>query len=116
MERIYLLKGLDCPNCAAKIETEAGKLPEVRTAVVNLMKQTLTVDTEAEGDELTEKIEKIVYAHEPDVPVKEIGQDAEARESAHDGHEHKEEHGHGEEEGSIRLRVGKLIAGAVLIR
>ncbi len=113
MERIYLLKGLDCPNCAAKIETEAGKLPEVKTAAVNLMKQTLTVETEAEGDELTEKIGKIVHAHEPDVAVKEIGKDAEAHESAY-VEEH--EHGHGEEEeGSVRLRVGKLIAGTVLL-
>ena len=25
MERIYLLKGLDCPNCAAKIEKKAAR-------------------------------------------------------------------------------------------
>ncbi len=54
MERTYLLKGLDCPNCAAKIEREAGRLPGVTDAVVNLMKQTLTVrvdpDAASEAD------------------------------------------------------------------
>ena len=26
MKRIFLLKGLDCPNCSAKIEKEVGEL------------------------------------------------------------------------------------------
>ena len=79
MERTYLLKGLDCPNCAAKIEREAGRLPGVTDAVVNLMKQTLTVRvdpdaaSEADGGELLSAIERIVHAHEPDVKVSEKG-------------------------------------------
>ena len=37
----YLLKGLDCPNCSAKIEKEVGELEGVALSEVNLMKQTL---------------------------------------------------------------------------
>ena len=44
MERIFMLKGLDCPNCSAKIEKEVGELDGVTSSVVNLMKQTLTVN------------------------------------------------------------------------
>ena len=147
MERTYLLKGLDCPNCAAKIEREAGRLPGVTDAVVNLMKQTLTVRvdpeaaSEADGGELLSAIQKIVHVHEPDVKVSEKGagdgaehhhaqgktcsccddDDDEEHEHHHDyEHGHSHEHGrrHGdeeEEEGSIGLRVGKLIAGGALL-
>ena len=45
MKRIFLLKGLDCPNCSAKIEKEVGELDGVQSSVVNLMKQTLTTTT-----------------------------------------------------------------------
>ena len=44
MKRIFLLKGLDCPNCSAKIEKEVGELDGVQSSVVNLMKQTLTIN------------------------------------------------------------------------
>ena len=43
MKRIFLLKGLDCPNCSAKIEKEVGELDGVQSSVVNLMKQNLTI-------------------------------------------------------------------------
>ena len=44
MKRIFLLKGLDCPNCSAKMEKEVGELDGVQSSVVNLMKQTLTIN------------------------------------------------------------------------
>ena len=46
MKRVFILKGLDCPNCSAKIEKEVGALPGVESSVVNLMQQTLTVQSE----------------------------------------------------------------------
>ena len=41
--KVYLLKGLDCPNCSAKIEKEVGELGGVASSTVNLINQTLTV-------------------------------------------------------------------------
>jgi len=35
MKEIFLLKGLDCPNCAAKIEKEIGEADGVEFAVIN---------------------------------------------------------------------------------
>ena len=71
MERIFLLKGLDCPNCSAKIEKEVGDLENVNSSSVNLMKQTLTIQTETFDNSIVEQIETIVYSHEPDVEVSE---------------------------------------------
>ena len=71
MERIFSLKGLDCPNCSAKIEKEVGDLENVNSSSVNLMKQTLTIQTETSDNSIVEQIEAIVHSHEPDVEVSE---------------------------------------------
>ena len=72
MKRVFILKGLDCPNCSAKIEKEVGALPGVESSVVNLMQQTLTVQSEKSADAtLAEQVETIVHSHEPDVEVSE---------------------------------------------
>ena len=72
MKRVFILKGLDCPNCSAKIEKEVGALPGVESSVVNLMRQTLTVQSEKSADAtLAEQVETIVHSHEPDVEVSE---------------------------------------------
>ena len=72
----YLLKGLDCPNCSAKIEKEVGELDGVQSSVVNLMKQTLTINVApAAANTIASQIETIVHSHEPDVEVSEIAQE-----------------------------------------
>ena len=72
MKKEFLLKGLDCPNCSAKIEKEVGELGGVSSSVVNLMKQTLTIDVEpAAAATVAKQIEAIVHSHEPDVEVSE---------------------------------------------
>ena len=73
MKRIFLLKGLDCPNCSAKIEKEVGELDGVQSSVVNLMKQTLTINVApVAANTIASQIETIVHSHEPDVEVSEI--------------------------------------------
>lgn len=69
MKKVYLLKGLDCPNCSAEIEREVAALATVQSAQVNLMKQTLTVETADDSPSLVQTITDIVHKHEPDVPV-----------------------------------------------
>lgn len=68
MKRIFLLKGLDCPNCSAKIEKEVGELDGVQSSVVNLMKQTLIINVApAAADTIDSQIETIVHSHEPSI-------------------------------------------------
>ena len=70
--KVYLLKGLDCPNCSAKIEKEVGELGGVASSTVNLMNQTLTVQAGTSvAASLLDTVTTIVHSHEPDVEVSE---------------------------------------------
>ena len=80
MKRELILEGLNCPNCAAKIQTDVEKLPEVSVAVLNLMKQTLTLEISKDED-IFGKVERIVHRYEPDVKVR----------IKDEGHSHSEE-------------------------
>lgn len=72
MKRVYLLKGLTCPNCSAMIEKDAGELDGVHASSVNLMKQTLTVESDVPAEYQLKRITEIVHNHEPDVEVSEL--------------------------------------------
>ena len=69
MELVYRLAGLDCPHCAAEIEEAVSGMKHVTAAAVNLVKQTLTVESASSAETLLPEIEKIVHTHEPDVSV-----------------------------------------------
>ena len=72
MEKVFILRGLDCPNCAAKIEKEVGQLDGVGASSINLMKQTLTIHIEPDcAASVAKQIEAIVHSHEPEVTVSE---------------------------------------------
>jgi len=72
LKKELILEGLDCANCAAKIEDEVNALDGVNV-YMNFMNKTMTLETETEKDykETLNKIETIVHKHEPDVVVKE---------------------------------------------
>lgn len=110
MKKTFVLEGLHCPNCSAKIEKEVGALEGVALSNVNLVNQTLTV----EGDlnclqTLSEKVVKIVHSHEPDVVVSETG--AETTHVHCEEHEHSHSHSHG---GDSKSEIIKLTVGAVI--
>ena len=72
MKRVFILKGLDCPNCSAKIEKEVGELGGVTSSTVNLMNQTMTVQAGTSvAASLLDTVTTIVHSHEPDVEVSE---------------------------------------------
>ncbi|MGE4415413.1 MAG: heavy metal translocating P-type ATPase [Bacteroidales bacterium] len=72
LKKEVILEGLDCANCAAKIEDEVNKLNGVK-AYMNFMNKTLTLETESEQEykDTLQQVETIVHKHEPDVVVKE---------------------------------------------
>ncbi len=73
IKRELLLEGLDCANCAAKIEQRVNDLDSVNTASMNFMTKTLTIETElsAKVDEIIQDATNIIKKLEPDVTVKE---------------------------------------------
>ncbi len=69
MELVYTLKGLDCPHCSAKIESEIGAKEGILSATVNLMQQSLTISTELAAEAVHALVRETVKKHEPDVEV-----------------------------------------------
>ncbi|MFS0656107.1 heavy metal translocating P-type ATPase [Bacillus sp. 179-C3.3 HS] len=94
----YVLSGLDCGNCARKIETGVSKLEGVETCYINFATGTLTV-THADAQEtMSKRIEKTVQSIEPHVSVSPK----------------KDRHHHDHGTKSLKTIVIKLIGGAVI--
>ena len=72
-----LLKELDCPHCAEKIEKRVGELSGVKSSNLDFINKKLTVDFDGDKNALFTQIENVVHKLEPDVSVKELGDCAE---------------------------------------
>lgn len=99
----FVLQGLDCPNCAKKIENKVASIESYKDVIVNFSTLTLSFKTDKEKG-IKEEITKIVKTIEPDVKV--ISND-----------EKKVEEVQRNNKDIIRLLVGLLIYGlSVLIK
>ncbi|WP_029451066.1 heavy metal translocating P-type ATPase [Clostridium algidicarnis] len=69
---IIMLEGLNCANCAAKIETEVNKLEEVKEAGLDFVSKRLIikVDNNSNRNNIFSKVQSIVNKLEPEVEVK----------------------------------------------
>lgn len=68
-----LLKELDCPHCAEKIEKRVGELSGVKSSNLDFINKKLTVDFDGDKNSIFTEIENVVHKLEPDVSVKELG-------------------------------------------
>ena len=68
MKKEYVLRGIDCGNCAAKIERAVNQLEQVESATVNLIAQKLILETKSE-DGIDKEIIDLVDAIEPGIEV-----------------------------------------------
>ena len=73
MEIRLVLNGLDCANCANKIETKVNKINGVKEATINFSTTLLIAEIKEESlkDEIINEIKSIVKKLEPDVKVEE---------------------------------------------
>lgn len=56
MKKTYRMNGVDCANCALKMETEIAKLDGVNSCSISFVMQKLTIDVDAEKlDSIIEK-------------------------------------------------------------
>ncbi len=99
----WTLEGLDCANCAAKIERAVAKTPGISEASVNFMQKKLRFS--AENDVDLSALEHLILEIEPEVTIEK-----EAKTGCHCEHCHEEEH----EEGSTRARILRIALAAVL--
>ena len=71
MKKKFILEGLDCANCAAKMEKAINELDGVKEATVNFMTTKLVIDGEDEKMSIIiAEAEKIVKKIEPDTTMK----------------------------------------------
>lgn len=69
----FILQGLDCANCAGKIEARVQKISGINNASLNFMSKTLTIEIGAtdKTNMIVSEISNIVKEIEPDVVVRE---------------------------------------------
>lgn len=68
MKQSFRLKGLDCANCAAKLERALAKLEGVERASVNFLTQRMSLEgDDARWDEVITSAKALVHKMEPDV-------------------------------------------------
>ena len=113
MEIKLVLDGLNCANCANKIESKVNKINGVKEATVNFSTSILTVEAHEENlkEEIIKEIKSIVKKLEPHVNVEEkvegkkmnINQDicksscCSTSHSSHNENYYSHEHGHSHE-------------------
>lgn len=70
MKKTFRLEGLDCANCAMKIENAVKKIEGVDEASVNFMTTKLSIRADRENmPEILKETEKTVKQLEPDVDM-----------------------------------------------
>lgn len=69
----FILEGLCCGNCAAKIERDVNKLEGVSSAAVDFVSKTLIMEIadEKKAESLKAQADSIVKRHDPDVVLNE---------------------------------------------
>ena len=73
MKKTYLLEGLDCANCAAKIEKAVGELEGVHSSSVSFLTTKMVLDVDEDKVKDVEKAaQKIIRKLEPDTKMKAI--------------------------------------------
>lgn len=114
----FILEGLDCANCAMKIENGIAAINGVRECTVNFATQTLHLQMdEIDEKSILAKAEKTITRLEPHVKMVEKRKKATSPSPDHPhyhdhahGHEHSHDHG---TENTKRL-VGRLAAGTIV--
>ena len=75
----YILKNLDCANCANKIQNKLAENKDYKNVVVNF--NTLKLSFESELEDVKKDVENTVKSLEPDVEILEIHEKNEKKES-----------------------------------
>ena len=70
MKRVYKLEGLDCADCAAKLERKLAAIEGITSANINFMTLKCTLEAEDKMNEIIDKAMEIISVEEPDVEVR----------------------------------------------
>lgn len=106
MKKKYSISGIDCANCAAKLEAKMNSLPEVNNVILTFATGQLLVEAD-DLDKALEALRKLADKEEPGTVIEDskragnqksnIGNTSHSHSHGH-GHSHTHEHGHHHEE------------------
>lgn len=123
----WLLEGIDCANCAAKVERGVAKIDGVTESNVNYMTQTLKFSV---NDDKTEDIlyhvQQKVVTLEPHIILKNkadgklisTSEQSSAQATSHNHDEEENLHGHAHHDhgnGNIKLSLARIAGGIILL-
>ncbi|MEK3732176.1 heavy metal translocating P-type ATPase [Paenibacillus sp. FSL M8-0334] len=123
VKKELILEGLDCANCAMKIENGVSKIEGVASCSVNFVTKTLTMETDPDRDtDIVTKAKQKVKQLEPHIRVLEKGssrskvahqQDnhGETHNQHESHHDHDHAHGHDHGAGSTKRLLTRLLLG-----
>lgn len=73
MKKVYSIEGIDCANCAAKIENKINKMKNIEEVNLNFMMEKLSIEfkvsTDEEVEEIMDEVRKLVKKLEPDAVI-----------------------------------------------
>lgn len=92
MEKKYSIIGIDCANCAAKLEAKMNNLPEVNNVVLTFATGQLLVNAD-DLDKALEVLRELAKKEEPGTIIKELNGHNHTHSHHHNG---KHQHNHGE--------------------
>lgn len=77
MKKTYKLKGLDCANCATKMESKIKKIKGVENASISFITGRMIIEYNEENieeniEEIIKQVKKAIKREEPDVKLEEI--------------------------------------------
>lgn len=93
MKKKYSITGIDCANCAAKVEAKMNELPEVDSVTLTFATGQLLVEAE-NPDDVLPLLRDIADKAEPGTVIEELRRGKKAH--AHEHHHHHEDCGCGE--------------------
>lgn len=129
MKKVYGITGLNCSNCAAKIQHQIKNLINVKDCNINLYKQKITLDIDKNTDlttflitinDIADKIEKgTVFQEIGTTTLKNKDckcSDCHCEESnhSHHGHSHSHSHSHNDKKGNFNLENTVIFLGIFL--
>lgn len=71
IKKQFVLEGLCCGNCAAKIQNDIRLLDGIKHAEVNAGTAILSVEFDTDAETLIKEITRIAVSHDEDIAVKE---------------------------------------------
>lgn len=73
MKKVYSIEGIDCANCAVKIEDKINRIKNIEEANLNFMMGKLSIEfkvsTDEEVEEIMDEVRKLVKKLEPDAVI-----------------------------------------------